>query len=328
MLVLKSKIRIGNLLFDNLVHTCVIDSDRNKFTETAVVKLPNRLRTKNRKITDYIKINDPVTIELGYAPELDLIFTGYVSRIDPDSPATVTCENEAFVWKQKSVGPFTGRNLKISDLLQGAGYTGALSLGVDPEIGDWVVGKNSTVLNLLEELRNKFGLLSYWRKDKTLYIAEDFGFGGSDSKFSFQSNIISSDLDFVVNAGDIQPVSHGVSVQKDNKKIELFAYYLDGETVVSKTRPAGILNTMSVPYVSESALSDLIKRRLPRLRNDGIKGSFTAFGAPRVEHGGNAVLIDNKFAERNGTWKIQRVETSFGVGGFRQVIEPDQKITT
>jgi hypothetical protein len=328
MLVLKSKIKIGSLLFENLVHTCTIDSDRNKFTETAVIKLPNKLRTKNRKITDYIKINDPVSIELGYAPELNLIFTGYVSKIDPDSPATVSCENEAFVWKQKSVGPFTGRKLKISDLMTGIGYTGALSLGTDPDIGDWLVEKNNTVLNVLEELRNKFGLLSYWRSDKILYIAEDFDSIGSDAKFSFQNNVISSDLDFIVNAGDIQPISHGVSIQKDNKKIELFAYYLDDEVVVSKTQPPGILNTMNVPYISEGALSDLIKRRLPRLRNDGIKGSFTAFGAPRVEHGGNAVLIDNKFPEREGKYKIQRVETSFGVGGFRQIIEPDQKLTT
>ena len=328
MLVLKSKIRIGNLLFDNLVHTCVIDSDRNKFTETATVKLPKRLRLKNQKITDFIKINDPVTIELGYAPELNLIFSGYVSRIDPDSPATVTCENEAFVWKQKSIGPFTGQKLKISDLMTGIGYTGLLSLGTDPEIGDWVITKNNTVINILEELRNKFGLLSYWRSDKTLYIAEDFDSGGTDAKFSFQRNVISSDLDFIVNAGDIQPISHGVSIQKDNKKIELFAYYLDDEIAVSKTQPAGILNTMNVPYISESALSDLIKRRLPRLRNDGIKGSFTAFGAPKVEHGDNAVLIDNKFPEREGTYKIQRVETSFGVNGFRQIVELDQKLTT
>ena len=328
MLVLKSKIRVGNLLFDNIVHECSIDSDRDKFTETATIKLPNKLRTKNRKITDYIKINDPVTIELGYAPELNLIFTGYVSQIDPDSPATVTCENEAWKWKQKSIGPFTGRNLKISDLMKGVGYTGLLSIGADPFIGDWVVDKNNTVLNVLEELRNKFGLLSYWRSDKTLYIAEDFDSIGADAKFSFQSNVISSDLNFIVDAGDIQPVSHGVSIQRDNKKIELFAYYLDSEIIVSKTQPAGILNTMNVPYISESALSDLVKRRLPRLRNDGIKGSFTAFGAPRVAHGDNAVLIDNKFPERNGKWKIASVETSFGVGGFKQVIGLDQKLTT
>lgn len=328
MLVLKSKIKIGNLLFDNIVNNCVIDSDRNKFTETATIKLPNKLRVKNRKITDYIKINDSVTIELGYAPELNLIFTGYVSNIDPDSPAMVTCENEAFVWKQKSIGPFTGRKLKISDLLEGVGYTGLLSVGVDPEIGDWAITKNNTVINVLEELRNKFGLLSYWRKDKTLYIAEDFETTGSDAKFSFQSNVISSDLDFIVNAGDIKPVSHGISIQKDNTKIELYAYYLEDEIVVSETQPAGILNTMNVRYLSKSALSDLIKRWLPRLRNNGIRGSFTAFGAPKVEHGDNAILIDNKFPEREGKYKIQRVETSFGVGGFRQIVELDQKLTT
>lgn len=327
MLVLKSRIRIGNLLFNNLVNSCQIKSDRESFTETAILKLPNKLRNKNRKITDYISINDPVTIELGYAPDLNLIFTGYVSNVDPDSPATITCENEAWTWKKKSIGPFTGKNLKLSELLSGVGYTGLLSLGTDPIVGDWVVDKNTTVLNILEELRSKFGLLSYWRMDKTLYIAEDFNNVGDVSKFSFQYNILNAKLEFIVNAGDIQPVSHGVSIQKDNKKIELYAYYVEDEIVVSKTQPAGVLNTLSVPYLTESALSDLIKRRLPRLRNDGIKGSFTAFGAPKVEHGGSAQLICDKFPERNGVWKISSVETSFGVSGFRQEIGLDQKLS-
>ena len=327
MLTLKSNIIIGNLRFDNFVNNLSIKSSRESFTETAMITIPNKLRNKNQKITDFININDPVTIELGYSPDLDLKFTGYVSKIEPDSPAIIHCENEAFVWKQKSIGPFTGRNLKISELMAGIKYTGLLSLGTDPVVGDWVVDRNNTVLNVLEELRNKFGLLSYWRKDKTLYIAEDFGSGGDDAKFSFQQNIIKSNLDFITNAGDIQPVSYGVSLQKDNKKIELYAYYLDNEIVVSKTQPPGVLNTMSIPYISEGALEKLIVQRLPRLRNDGIKGSFLAFGEPAVVHGDNAVLIDNKFPERNGTWKIKNVETAFGVNGYRQNIELDQKIT-
>lgn len=292
-----------------------------------MITIPNKLRNKNQKITDFIDVNDPVTIELGYSPDLDLKFTGYVSKIEPDSPAIIHCENEAFVWKQKSIGPFTGRNLKLSELMAGIKYTGLLSLGTDPIVGDWIVDKNNTVLNVLEELRNKFGILSYWRKDKTLYIAENFGTGGDDKKFSFQQNIIKSSLDFITNAGDIQPVSYGVSIQKDNKKIELYAYYLDGEIVVTKTQPAGILNTMNIPYISEAALEKLIVQRLPRLRTDGIKGSFLAFGEPVVVHGDNAVLIDNKFPERNGTWKIKNVETNFGVSGYRQNIELDQKIS-
>ena len=292
-----------------------------------MITIPNNLRNKNQKITDSININDPVTIELGYAPDLELKFTGYVSKIEPDSPAVIHCENEAFVWKQKSIGPFTGRKLKISDLMAGIGYTGLLSLGTDPVVGDWVVDKNNTVLNVLEELRNKFGLLSYWRKDKTLYIAEDFGSGGNDAKFSFQQNIIKSSLDFITNAGDIQPVSYGVSIQKDNKKIELYAYYLDNEIVVSKTQPKGVLHTMNVPYITEKELEGHIVYRLPRLRANGIKGAFLAFGEPSVVHGDNAELIDNKFPERNGKWRIKNVETSFGVNGYKQNIELDQKLT-
>jgi len=263
---------------------------------------------------------------VGYAPWTETIFTGYVSKVVPDSPATVHCENEAFVWKQKSLGAFTGRNLKISELIRGVGYGGLLSLGSDPIVGDWAVQQNTTIISILDELRNKFGLLSYWRKDKTLYIAEDFDNIGLDQKFSFQRNIISHNLDFITNAGDVQPVSHGVSVQKNNTKIERYAYYLDNDIVVSSDRPAGVLNTMSIQNISQNALDSLIIKRLPRLRNQGIKGAFTAFGLPLVEHGDNAVLINNKFPDLNGAWKIKSVETTHGVDGYRQVIELDQKL--
>lgn len=326
MLVLNSNVLIGNILFDNMLVNCEVKSSRQDFTETATITVPNNLRRKNRRITDYIKINDPVTVNLGYYPDTNLIFTGYVSKITPDSPAVIHCENEAFKWKQKSVGPFSGRKLTLQSLLTGVGYTGLLSIGTDAEIGDWVVAKNKTVLNVLEEIKNNFGFNCYWRKDKTLYIAEDFKTTRTSKKFDFQKNIISTDLEQIVNAGDISPVSHGVSIQKDNKKIELYAYYLDNEIVLTDERPAGTLNTLNVPYLSEKALGDLIKRRLPNLRNDGMGGSFLVFGAPMVEHGDAAQLIDNKFKERNGSWRIEAVETSFGTGGFRQKIYLDSKI--
>lgn len=309
-----------------MLHSCRIDSDRNKFTETAILTLPNNLSGDSKKVTDYINQNDEIEINLGYAPDTKLIFKGYVSEIDPNNPTTIKCENEAWTWKQKSLKAFNGRNLKISTLLDGVGFDGALKLGADPIIGDWAVEKNTTVLNILEELRSKFGILSYWRKDGVLYIAEDFDKVGDSLNFSFQYNIINASLNVVNNAGDIQPISHGVSIQKDNTKIERYAYYDDGKAIVSSTQPSGILNTMSINNISESALDSLILRRLPLLRSNGITGSFTAFGEPMAVHGDSANVIDARIPEREGLYKIQRVETSFGVGGYRQIIELDRKL--
>lgn len=326
MLVPKSKIIIGNLLFENYIKECNIVSSRDNFTETATIVLPNKLRNKNRKVTDFININDPVTIELGYAPNLTLEFTGYVSRVEPDSPAKITCQNEAWVYKQKSIEAFSGKNLKLSELMT-AVYDGELVLGTDPEIGDWGITKNNSVFGVLEELRNKYGLLSYWRKDKVLYIAEDFDSLGTVVKFDFQKNIISSDLDFITNAGDIQPVAHGISIQKNNTKIELYAYYENNEIIVSESQPAGILNVMKIPNISKSALENLLRIRLPRLRNQGIQGAFTAFGEPICQHGFTAELNDNKFLERNGSWRIKGVEKNFGTSGYRQKIMLDQKLS-
>lgn len=329
MLVLNSKITIGNLLFDNIVNDVDIKSSRDDFTETATIKLPNNLIKEGKKITDYINVNDEVVIQLGYYPNLNTIFSGYVSKIEPYSPAVVQCENEAFIWKQKTINAYTGRNLKISTLLEGIGFDASYSLGTDPYIGDWAISDNSTLLDILSELKSKFGLLSYWRYDKILYIAEDFGTAGDSVSFDFNKNVIKSSLNYITDAGDIKPIAHGISKQKDNSVVELYAYYDDDNNIVTSTiKPAGVINTMDVAGINKDSLTTLLKRWLPRLRNKGTKGTFTTFGYPRVEHGNDAVMTDNKFPERSGTFKVRSVNTSFGVNGFRQDIEIDQKITT
>jgi hypothetical protein len=65
---------------------------------------------------------------------------------------------------------------------------------------------------------------------------------------------------------------------------------------------------------------------IERLRYEGYRGTFTTFGAPRIEHGDVIDLRSDAYPERDGRYLVRAVTTTFGVGGFRQEVTLDSKI--
>ena len=73
-------------------------------------------------------------------------------------------------------------------------------------------------------------------------------------------------------------------------------------------------------------LTNYVTKELNRVSYEGWRGSFTTFGLPMVKHGYSVSIIDNILPERNGTYMVKQVNTSFGVDGFRQEIYLDLRI--
>ena len=79
------------------VKDLTIKTSWESFTDTAVIELPNNIFNRdNRTISSVISVGDRVEIQLGYSPILVTRFKGWVSRIEPDSPAKIFCEDEAY----------------------------------------------------------------------------------------------------------------------------------------------------------------------------------------------------------------------------------------
>ncbi len=83
-------------------------------------------------------------------------------------------------------------------------------------------------------------------------------------------------------------------------------------------------------YLGATTIDQLVALATNELKKyyyNGLHGKFTTFGIPYVRQGDNVQLVDKVLPERNGTYKCKSVEYSGGVGGLRQIIELDYKIS-
>ena len=317
MLRLKSEITIGSLVF-TFVTNVQINQSWETLTDTAFISLPNNIRSKNKAIKDIIKVNDPVTIKLGYFPNLITRFTGYVSKVVPESPLKIMCEDESFKLKQNFLQSYAKKPVSLQELIED-NYSGEINVA-NANLGGFSIAKGSTLTQVLQELRSTYKLYS-WFRDGVLNVGLPFTGNGETVEFKFQRNIIDGSNLIAINDADLRTVAYGVSTQSDGSNIELYTYYENGLIKTSETNPDGNLNTMKIPNLSKARLTVLLERWLPNLHYTGFKGSFVTFGESIVRHGDIAKLTDLKFPERDGKYSIKGVQVDFGVNGYRQTID-------
>ena len=208
----------------DIVTSVEIVTSRTTYTDTATVSFPNRLRRKEDQINN-INIGDKVVIYLGYFPNLLEEFSGYISFVDKNSPLVLKLEDESFLLKRESLKETTLRQTTIKEVIE-TFYDGETNI-LDAEIGDWRVAENATMINILDEMKSKFGILSNFKRGvlnvNTELIDND---DTKDFIVNVQENVVqgSDDLNFQEDT-DIGVISHGISIQRNGTKIEIFATY-------------------------------------------------------------------------------------------------------
>lgn len=307
-----------------IVTAVEIIKDRSTFTDTAVVTFPNRLR-KRGNLFDKINIGDGVQISLGYYPNLIKEFDGFVSFVSDNSPLVLELEDQSFQLKRNSLSATTLKNTTLKELIE-TFFDGETNI-LDTEIGDWRISENATLVNVLDELKSKFGILSHF-KNGILNVNTELITDATTNQvlINVQQNVVqgSDDLKFQKDT-DIGIISHGLSLQKNGTKIEIFATYKDNlpdnEIVVSTLKPIGVLNTFKVPDLSLDALTKLVKQRLPKLFYSGVTGTIVTFGAPSIDHGDTVTLIDQRSPQRNGKYRVNAVTKNYDVSvGYKQTL--------
>lgn len=320
MLRLNSEITIGNLRFNYVTHV-EINTSWETLTDTAVVALPSKITNKdNEYIKDKIKVNDPVTIKLGYFPNLTTRFVGFVSKLVPENPLKIQCEDTAFLLKQTNIKSYSKKDATLEDVITD-NYDGEVNI-VDAILGSFRIDRVSLV-KVLQEIKNKYKIQSWFRNGVLNSGLAYNPTEGTTQSFKFQRNIIKGDNLISVDESELNTVAHGVSVQSDGSKVELYTYYENGEIVTKTGDPGGDLNTMTIPGRTTAQMTELLERWLPNLYYTGFKGSFTTFGEPVVNHGDIANIQDLKFPEKDGKYIVKSVNITFGLDGYRQNIELD-----
>jgi hypothetical protein len=312
MKILICHIIIGSLTF-KWVNNLEVESAFELFTDTAMIKLPAHLKINKDELLNYINFGDKVIVKVGYNNNLTEIFSGYVTDIKPSLPIEIACEDEMWKLKQETVTA-SGRNMTVGKLLKQyyASYTHKY---LDVQLGTFYID-NLNKVKILEQLKSDFGLFSFFRDD-TLYVGLQYDPDiAQKHTFVLDYNIADDSLEFK-RKEQVKLKVKAVSNNKDGSKTEI---ELGDES--------GDQRTLNFYNLTKSQLQEHATRELERLKYDGWRGDFTAFGEPLVKHGDIVKLkkLNDEKSEKSGEYWVDKVVYSFGVDGFRQKITLGPKV--
>lgn len=305
----------------------IIDS-RNKFTNTCVLTIPNRIPSRDNRISDIIEKGSPVKVELGYFPNLFTEFEGYVSEVVPEKLAIIKCENAAYNIKRQSIGQDIIQKSTTLKNLIGAIYTGE-ALIEDTNIGDFSVGATNTVIDVLAELQDKYKIYSYFRGDVLVVGATADTRTKQTITADFQRNVPEGESNFNFKEANADRIVVKVSsINRAGTISEIYAYYdnTPAEIVYSGVAPAtGAVNEFNIGGQSDfetEDLKELARIRLEALSFTGVDGVVVTY--PPIDqacatHGDICQVVDRDIPEKEGDYAIVEVTKRFGVGiGYRQ----------
>ncbi len=333
MKVLVSQITIGDFVF-NYVTNVEIESSWDIFTDTAIITLPNKFRLDNKDIVvgdnNVFNRGDAVTIGIGYFSNITKIFEGFISRIKPDSPLIIECEDQMYLLKQRNLASRSFISATIKEVVDYAAVGETIEFD-DPtaKIGDFHIDNKNFInsVEVFDVLKKQFGYHIYYQ-DKKLQVRalnSVLALSGKVHVVSFQNNVISSDLEYR-REDDLNIVIKAESISPDNKRIILYGFKESGNTVVRTLRKEGETRSLKYYDLTQAELKQQIERVIDNFIFEGYSGAFETFLEPPVRHSDRMELEDLKHQEREGRYLIKSVITRFGIDGGRQVISLQNRI--
>ena len=314
MIRLTSKYKIGDLIWNGVIST-EISSSYDQLTDTCTIEFPRRVSWQGKDLASgdnpLIRRGDAVEIELGYDDNNKSVFKGYVRQIKTNSPVEVVCEDEAYKLKQGAITK-SYKDVDLKTLLQDT--LGDIPfMAPDIRLGPFRVSK-ATPAKVLQYLKEKYFLKSFFR-DGVLYVGlAVWPELQRKATVRFDLHVVENNLEYQ-KSEDIKIKLKLINMTKDNKKEE----YEFGD-------PDGEQRTMHYYDLSSKEINKIGAEQVERLKYEGYRGTVTIFGEPQFRHGDIVEFIDPFYPERDGSYIIKQVSTSFGLDGYRQVLTPDIKV--
>lgn len=311
MFVLACNISIGAVTYRQ-VHEVRIENDFSQLTDEAFIELP---RISN-VLADNLKAGDAVKIQLAYEGVYEGIeFTGYVRQVSPKIPVVVECENAAYLMKRVNIiKAWKETTLKevltyLVDETNKAGEGDIITLNRDlvPDI-DFETFRISNVnaARAVQDIKDRYGLKAYFR-DHQLYVGLAYIDRPGEVGYNLGKNVIEDKLTFRT-ADQVRLRVKATSILKDNKHIDVEVGDPDGE-----------LRSLTFYNITDKAtLQTLAKEEIQKYRYDGFEGSLKTFLIPYATHGMTAKIFSPNYPQKDGSYHIDKVTTSFGVNGARR----------
>src|SRR5690606_22653624 len=110
-------IRIGNFSL-NYIHKVVVESSWKLLTSTCELTMPRNLKFNGERLESVVKVGDLVSVFVYYkdsAPRVE--FAGFISKINPQIPLQVQCEDLMWKFKQRPFTYSSTSKIKLAELI-------------------------------------------------------------------------------------------------------------------------------------------------------------------------------------------------------------------
>jgi hypothetical protein len=315
------EITIGQRAFYD-VGDVSVESSWSFLADTATIVLARRnfpqgsiRNVSGSDISTKIKVGDAVSIRLGYDYEFETEFEGYIKAIKPNVPLKIECEDAMWLLKQTSYKK-AWRKVSLQELLE---------FIIPPTIqfetfGEVNLGKmridGASAYEVLKKVDETYKLVSYFKKG-TLYVG--FPYQQEAKRVTIRKrdhvDVTKSTLSYRT-ADQVKLKIKAISLQPNGSKVE-----------VELGDPEGQLRTMHLPIgLNETEAKKIAEEQKKLFKFDGYDGSLTTYGQPFVEHSDIVEIIDYKYPDQQGAYRVDSVKIRFGAEGYRRELALGSKV--
>lgn len=310
------------ILFFELLHSSEGNLSFRNFTDNFTIELPRKVKVEDSqyestRLDSLLKRGDEVKVELAYDKNFVTEFEGYIAYVKPTFPVKIECEDKMFLLKQIPVAPKSFENATVDAILQYINVKSVMNYKVigSVSIGAWqITPEYDTAAKVLKKLKDDYPILLSFIRDGELVVGEPYDPSYEQTiDFAFGKNIISHELEYR-RADEVKYRVKMISKNEDGK-----------DTSVEIGDKEGDQRSFTEMNKTLDELKSLGQKYLELLKYDGYRGKFTAFGIPVVKHGWIVNLTDSEEKEKDGKYFVDGVTKTFGMDGYRQVIELGKK---
>lgn len=315
-----------NIVFDTngkklklgLLAECEIVCSVDNLADTATIVLPEAVMNQVLNLENKISRGSGVLIQLGYDGNLETEFEGFVQDITTnDSTLKIVCEDALFLFR---VG-VKDVELKPSSLKKIAQYlidkidpTFKLSCDYDISYEKFVIHQ-ATGFDVLKKIQEETKANIYFdTTNKTLHIHPPYVEKSGTVRYSMQRNIEKSTLEYK---------------KAIDKKVEVTVESTDSKGKVKSVTTGttgGEKITWKVGSMSEADIKKVADATLKKNSFDGYTGSFDGWLIPFVKPTYSAIIEDQDYPYKDGTYYVVGVKTNFSESGGVRTITPGIKL--
>jgi hypothetical protein len=315
MFVLDGNVEIGDYKF-NVIHDLEYTKSVDDLVDTAIIKLPTKFKIKQNNVLKFteeaIKIGDEVAITVGYENKYSATeFVGYVRKIKPTIPIEIHCEDAMWLLRRKTITKAWNKATTLKEVLAEVIKETQIKLANNiPDIPlDNYIIRNANGAQVLQHIKKNLRLTAFINDANELYCGlAQFTNTGEEVMYDLNYNLIENNLEFKT---------------KEDRKIRVRYTYTDEEGKKKEVEfgdTGGELRTYRTAIVSDvKVLEQLAQAEIDKLKYDGFEGSVKSFLIPFATRGMKAKLLDQDHKNREGSYFVKKVVTSFGTAGGRRI---------